>query len=137
MTRRGIIEALGGFNEEYFIYGEDMELCYRAKTRGWKVGVLDIVKVVHHHSKSSEKNPTLALCHSVIKSTKNVNLIYGPGKAKLAFILQIIGLAFRSILALFRPGRHLGDYLICIKRLLCWAVSKEGKGQYLSGSYGC
>ncbi len=40
LLRRGCIEDIGGFDEEFGSYGEDVDLCYRARAAGWKVGVV-------------------------------------------------------------------------------------------------
>ena len=38
MARRDALEELGGFDESYFMYAEDMDLCWRAHRAGWGVG---------------------------------------------------------------------------------------------------
>jgi len=37
MMRRQVLEATHGFDPEYYLYGEDMDFCWRAKLAGWKV----------------------------------------------------------------------------------------------------
>ena len=39
LARRGTLEELGGFDEAYFMYAEDMDLCWRAHARGVGGGV--------------------------------------------------------------------------------------------------
>ena len=38
LARRSALEELGGFDEAYFMYAEDMDLCWRAHQAGWGVG---------------------------------------------------------------------------------------------------
>ena len=38
LARRSALEELGGFDESYFMYKEDMDLCWRAHNAGWGVG---------------------------------------------------------------------------------------------------
>ena len=38
LARRGAFEELGGFDEAYFMYAEDMDLCWRAHQAGWGIG---------------------------------------------------------------------------------------------------
>lgn len=47
-VRRKTWDQLGGFDESLFMYGEDVELCYRAKKRGWVVMINPTVRVIHH-----------------------------------------------------------------------------------------
>ena len=35
LTRRRYFEALDGFDERFWLYGEEADLCYRARERGW------------------------------------------------------------------------------------------------------
>jgi GT2 family glycosyltransferase len=45
--RRTAFDAVGGFDESYFMYFEDADLCYRLNAAGWKVHFVPITTVVH------------------------------------------------------------------------------------------
>ena len=45
LLRRTCIEVVGGFDVEFGSYGEDVDLCYRAREAGWKVGCIRGVRV--------------------------------------------------------------------------------------------
>jgi len=47
VVRRKLFERLGGFDERFFMYFEDQDLCLRAKDLGFKVELWDGVEVVH------------------------------------------------------------------------------------------
>ncbi len=50
MIRRSAFDALGGFDERFFLYAEDLDLCHRARSAGWTVrSVPDAVAVHHKH----------------------------------------------------------------------------------------
>ncbi len=36
-TRKDILDDLNGFDENFFLYGEDVDICYRIKQAGWKI----------------------------------------------------------------------------------------------------
>jgi GT2 family glycosyltransferase len=49
LLRRACLEELGGLDEEYFLYYEDVDLCLRARQRGWAVCYEPNLAVVHHN----------------------------------------------------------------------------------------
>jgi len=40
LVRRQAFEAIGGFDESYFLYGEDLDLCRRMRSAGWNLVAL-------------------------------------------------------------------------------------------------
>jgi len=48
LTRR-MVETVGGFDETYFIYGEEDDLCRRARWHGFKIGVVPGANLRHWH----------------------------------------------------------------------------------------
>jgi GT2 family glycosyltransferase len=44
LLRRGLVEDIGPFDAEFGSYGEDVDLCYRARAAGWKVGFVPGVR---------------------------------------------------------------------------------------------
>jgi GT2 family glycosyltransferase len=49
MLRRAMLDELGGFDEGFFLYGEDIDLCYRAWHAGWTVWYVPGATVEHEH----------------------------------------------------------------------------------------
>ena len=47
MMRRAALDRVGFFDPRYFMYGEDIDLCYRLKLGGWKVFYLPSAKASH------------------------------------------------------------------------------------------
>jgi GT2 family glycosyltransferase len=47
MLRRAAIERVGFFDPDFFMYGEDLDLCYRIKEGGWKVYYLPSATAIH------------------------------------------------------------------------------------------
>jgi GT2 family glycosyltransferase len=48
LLRRDCYEQLGGFDEDFFLYYEDVDLCRRAAARGWSVWYEPALTVTHH-----------------------------------------------------------------------------------------
>ena len=47
LVRRAAFEEVGGFDERFFLYYEDEDLCRRLRARGWSVAVAPEVRVKH------------------------------------------------------------------------------------------
>lgn len=46
-VRRGVFEALGGFDERFFVYYEDLDFAARARQRGWSSAYLADAQAFH------------------------------------------------------------------------------------------
>jgi GT2 family glycosyltransferase len=55
MLRRTMFEELGGFDEGYFLYGEDIDLCYRAWRSGWSCWYVPAAVVEHEHQAVTDR----------------------------------------------------------------------------------
>jgi GT2 family glycosyltransferase len=49
LVRRRVFEEVGLLDEEYFMYGEELDYCRRAREHGWNVVYQPIASVLHHH----------------------------------------------------------------------------------------
>jgi GT2 family glycosyltransferase len=63
MVRRDVIEKIGNWDEDFFMYGEDIEYCYRAKKAGYRNIYFPKVTTIHYKGQSSKKTPYFALYH--------------------------------------------------------------------------
>lgn len=63
MLRRSAYEEVGGFDEGYFMYVEDVDLCWRLREAGWETYYYPEVKVVHHIARASSQHSTRMLYH--------------------------------------------------------------------------
>lgn len=60
LVRRETIEQVGLLDEDYFMYGEDIDWCYRIKQAGRKIIYYPETKIIHYKGGSSKKkNPKL------------------------------------------------------------------------------
>jgi GT2 family glycosyltransferase len=49
LVRRDCLESLGGLDEDFFLYYEDVDLCRRARAAGWSVWYEPAQSAVHYH----------------------------------------------------------------------------------------
>jgi hypothetical protein len=52
-VRRDVFEGLGGFDGSYFLYGEDLDLCHRARAQGWRTIHVPEAGAVHGRNVSA------------------------------------------------------------------------------------
>jgi GT2 family glycosyltransferase len=49
VVRREAWDAIGGFDERYFMYGEDVDLSLRLRLAGWGIGIVPAARVAHDY----------------------------------------------------------------------------------------
>jgi len=57
MVRRQAVDRVGLLDEDIFMFGEDIDWCWRIKQAGWKVYYLPDASVYHYHGASSRLRP--------------------------------------------------------------------------------
>ena len=57
LLRREAFESVGGFDEEFFLFFEDIDFCLRLRREGWRVGYEPSVTVIHHRGRSAATEP--------------------------------------------------------------------------------
>ncbi len=60
LIRREALAQVGLLDERFFMYAEDLDLCYRIKQRGWQVWYNAEVTVLHYKGQSSRQRSTFA-----------------------------------------------------------------------------
>ena len=50
LFRRACLRDIGGFDEGQFMYGEDWDICMRARRAGWAVYLVPQSRIVHHEN---------------------------------------------------------------------------------------
>jgi N-acetylglucosaminyl-diphospho-decaprenol L-rhamnosyltransferase len=55
--RRSALDSVGGWDEHYFMYGEDADLCWRMRRLGWRVAYDPRGSVVHTQGVSTDQHP--------------------------------------------------------------------------------
>lgn len=95
MARGELFWVVGGLDDSYFMYMEDVEWCRRVRERGWKVCYLPFARVVHHYRASSSKDATTDWLDSV---DLYYRLHHGQLDALLFHLIAACGFLMRSLL---------------------------------------
>lgn len=60
LIRREALDQAGLFDESFFMYGEDLDLCFRIRQHGWQIWYYPAVTVLHYKGASSKQNSSKA-----------------------------------------------------------------------------
>jgi N-acetylglucosaminyl-diphospho-decaprenol L-rhamnosyltransferase len=92
LARRQALEELGGFDEAYFMYNEDMDLCWRAHHAGWGVGFTGAASVTHVQGVSTARHPyQMMLAHHRSALRFTVRTTSGWRRAALPLAALVLG----------------------------------------------
>lgn len=56
MIRRKVVDSIGALDERFFMYGEELDFCLRAKKTGWKVMYYPGAEIIHYKGESTKSN---------------------------------------------------------------------------------
>jgi GT2 family glycosyltransferase len=106
LVRREAIERVGLLDEQFFVYGEETDWCYRFRQAGWKVMFTPCANIIHLGGQSTQKKATamvVQLRKSILQFMKKH---HGSFIYRTACLLTVIFLAVRlpiwSVIALFQ-----------------------------------
>ena len=101
LVRRSVLEELGGWDEGFFMYCEDKDLCRRARDRGYDVR-FEPAAVAHHAGGASAPRPSLAhvLAQSRVRYARK-------HRGRVVAELERAGIALTALthMAISRGGR--------------------------------
>jgi N-acetylglucosaminyl-diphospho-decaprenol L-rhamnosyltransferase len=60
LARREALDAVGGLDERFFLYSEEVDLCLRLRRAGWRIVHLPTLTILHHGSTGRALDPRLA-----------------------------------------------------------------------------
>jgi N-acetylglucosaminyl-diphospho-decaprenol L-rhamnosyltransferase len=109
LVRREAFEGVGGLDEQYFMYAEEVDLCYEMNRHGWEVWYHPDAKVIHVAGASSRNRPVAREEDLYRSRLRFFRKHYGTGAAQL-LKLQMCGftaakIGVHGLLRLITRGR--------------------------------
>ncbi|MFH1526678.1 MAG: glycosyltransferase family 2 protein [Bacteroidota bacterium] len=99
MSRKDILDKIGGFDEQYFIYGEDLDMCLQITKLGYKGYYYPKAEILHFHKATTKKRKYMFLFHFYYSAylffKKNYN-------SKFLLIFVMAGLIIRCSAAVLK-----------------------------------
>lgn len=99
LCRHDVLNKTGGFDESFFMYGEDLDLCYRVKKAGYRVVYNPAASIIHFKGKS--KSDRVDTKFYFYESMKIFSRKHGKGDRLLVAFLNL-AISIRYIFAQFR-----------------------------------
>jgi N-acetylglucosaminyl-diphospho-decaprenol L-rhamnosyltransferase len=101
--RRSALDDIGGWDERYFMYFEDVDLCWQLRRTGWGIAYDPAGEIVHVQGASTSKVPYRMLAEHHRSAWRYARKRFsGPRVLLLPFAAVYLG--FRAVLAM---GEHL------------------------------
>ena len=136
MFRQEVIKSLVGFDDTYFMYGEDIDLCYRTFKLGYKIIYLGSIEMIHFHAVASGKKKkryfsAVLQRESVYRFMKtHYNgasvIVYRLAWMVSGLVRIILLLPVYLILKMFVfDTKNLGSTIEKYIRIISWSIGKE------------
>lgn len=90
LVRREVFETLGGFDERFFVYLEDLDFSYRAKAAGWKSFYLAGTQAFHAGGGTSNQIKARRLFYSLRSRSLYASKHFSWGGAMLVWVSTLL-----------------------------------------------
>jgi GT2 family glycosyltransferase len=125
MGPTSLMQSLGGFDPAFFMYGEDIDLCYRVKLAGRSVMYVHSTSIIHYKGESTKRSSIneVRVFYEAMEIFARKH--FGGSRIFLSFLR--LGIAARSVMArMLRKKRELAIWcadMIAINAVLLFATS--------------
>ena len=119
LVRKDVLDQVGILDEGYFIYSEEVDLCYRIQRAGWSLYWVPQAEVVHFGGQSTQQVPTemfLNLYHSKIKYFRKHHGWSAAQIYKLILRLAALSRLILAPLVIFERSTRRQRHLILVNR---------------------
>jgi GT2 family glycosyltransferase len=106
LVRREALDAVGGFDEDFFLFSEEVDWCYRFRRQGWRVLFYPGAEVVHVIGASHDPRRYADLVVSLLRFLRKHR---GPEEAERARRVLVVALRLRGLVFRGARGRMYRD----------------------------
>jgi len=118
--RRDVFEAIGGFDENFFLYSEEEDLCKRVQERGFSVVYYPVARMTHIGGHSAIPESPITIASSVWSRQYFVRKHYGMVGEYCSRVAWGAAISLKLLIASFLPNyrklRH--GYFLALKSLI-------------------
>ncbi|MBW3556573.1 MAG: glycosyltransferase family 2 protein, partial [Actinobacteria bacterium] len=109
LARRAAVEEVGGFDERFWLYGEDADLCRRLWNAGWSVRLVPDATALHIGGASGESVSDMTFEHFQRGAEHFIQKHHGAAGLVLHRLGLLVGSVLRLPVLLLRPDDPRGD----------------------------
>mgnify|MGYP002078437655 CR=1 FL=1 len=95
LLRREVVNQVGLFDEQFFMYSEEVDLCYRIQRAGWKNYFVPSVEATHIWGGSSQRVPTQTFLRLFRSRVQFFRKHYGTTTTRLYKAVLVLAAALR------------------------------------------
>jgi len=123
LVRREALEVVGGFDEAYYLYYEDVDWGLRARRAGWRTSFVRSARVLHGGSTGTASDPARRRYYNV-RNRLRFSSRHSPVRGRLYAWLATLGLLAKQ------PVRWLSARRRRDAEAVAWAVADHLRGRY-------
>lgn len=116
LLRRLAFDAIGGFSPDYWMYSEEIDLCWRFKDSGWRVMHVPAARAWHVGGASTRHLSSQMFAELYRSRARWYRTHASPLVAQLALVAIRWGFRMRALTGL-RAGRPASDYRVALEAL--------------------
>jgi GT2 family glycosyltransferase len=141
MVRRSLLQQLGGLDEEFFMYFEDVDLCRRLRQQGYRVRHVAEAEIVHFIGRSSGRDRERLQLVWEFSRIRYIEKHFSPVKRRLMKGWIAAGTGWRLVQSMggappAQRHRRIQSCLTTIRRLWTRSQSVEQLFAHSSGPQG-
>ena len=125
-VRREVVATVGGMDEAYFMYSEELDWCRRIRDAGWQVHYVPTTFIIHYEGKSSEQAVTARHVNFQRAKLRYFRKFHGAGVAGLLRAVLLVNYGWQLLL---EGAKGLLGHKRALRRqrvAAYWAVLKTG-----------
>ena len=114
MVKKEVLDRIGYLDEDYFMYGEDLDFCYRIKQAGWKIYYVPSTEIIHFKGESTKTVPTMKSIKDFYTAMHIFTDKHFDGRSMPRWLVSagiygkmVLGISYSSLRYLWQPSLDL------------------------------
>lgn len=125
-----LFQDIGLFKEEFFMYREETEFCYRARQHGYRIAIATDVSVYHPSSKGLNHDTPLQMYYDIRNRFHLANSCFNGAELIPAYAITLASLAMQ-VIRITKEGRFALFKPLCLG-FLDGITARDGKTRYVT-----